>query len=51
MVSKLEIGVALTILAWVGLQAAVVHGRHVVEEIDAGKYDKGPFADRGEPDE
>ncbi|WP_157837709.1 hypothetical protein [Haloferax sp. ATB1] len=45
MVSTLTIGAILTLLAWVGLQAAVVHGKYVVDKIAAGEYRKGPFSE------
>jgi len=47
MVSTLTIGAVLTLIAWVGLQATVVHGRYVVDKIAAGEYDKGPL-ERGD---
>lgn len=43
MVSTLTIGAILTLLAWLGLQAAVIHGKYVVDKIAVGEYDKGPF--------
>lgn len=43
MISTLTIGVVLTILAWIGLQVAVVHGKYVVDKIADGTYRKGPF--------
>lgn len=43
MVSTLTIGAILTLLAWIGLQAAVIHGKYVVDTIADGEYDKGPF--------
>lgn len=33
-VSQLEVAIVLTILTWLGLQAAVVYGKHVVEGED-----------------
>lgn len=42
MVSSLTVGIVLTFLAWLGLLAAVVHGKHVTEKVAAGEYDKGP---------
>ncbi|WP_161611444.1 hypothetical protein ACH9L7_19700 (plasmid) [Haloferax sp. S1W] len=45
MVSTLILGAILTLLAWVGLQAAVIHGKYVVDKIDSGEYQKGPFSD------
>lgn len=46
MVSTLTIGAVLTLLAWVGLQVAVSHGKYVVDKIAAGEYNKGPFDNR-----
>ncbi|WP_167879920.1 hypothetical protein [Halorhabdus rudnickae] len=43
MVSVLTIGAVLTLLAWIGLQGTVVHGKYVVDKIADGEYDKGPF--------
>lgn len=43
MVSLLEIGAVLTLLAWIGLQGAVIHGKYVVDKIAGGEYRKGPF--------
>lgn len=43
MVSTLTIGAILTLLAWIGLQVAVVHGRYVVDTIADEEYRKGPF--------
>lgn len=43
MVSSLTVGIVLTLLAWVGLQAAVLHGKYVTEKIAAGEYNKGPM--------
>ncbi|WP_254545311.1 hypothetical protein [Halomarina pelagica] len=48
MVSTLTIGAVLTLLAWVGLQVAVIHGKYVVDKIAAGDYEKGPFDRRDE---
>lgn len=48
MVSDLQFGTALTIIAWLGLQAAVFHGKHVTERIARGDYTKGPLANREE---
>lgn len=48
MVSTLTIGAILTLLAWIGLQVAVVHGKYVVDNIAAGEYDKGPLEGRNE---
>ncbi|GAA5434056.1 hypothetical protein [Haloarcula japonica] len=45
MVSTLTIGAILTLLAWVGLQVAVIHGKYVVDSIAAGEYQKGPFSE------
>lgn len=45
MVSTLIIGAVLTLLAWIGLQIAVIHGKYVVDKIAAGEYQKGPFSD------
>lgn len=44
MVSELTIGAGLALLAWLGLQTAVFHGKYVVDKIAAGKYSKGPFS-------
>lgn len=44
MVSALIIGAILTLLAWIGLQITVIHGKYVVDKIADGKYDKGPFS-------
>lgn len=43
MVSTLTIGAILTLLAWIGLQVAVVHGKYVVDKIADDEYRKGPF--------
>lgn len=43
MVSSLEVGAILTLLAWIGLQGAVIHGKYVVDKIAVGEYRKGPF--------
>lgn len=51
MISALELGVALTVLAWLGLLVAVVHGTHVVEAIAAGTYRNGPFGNREQQEE
>lgn len=40
MVSDLEIGVALTIVAWLGVIVAVLHGNYVVNKIASGDYSK-----------
>ena len=45
MVSTLTLGIVLTLLAWLGLQAAVLHGKYVTEQIAAGEYNKGPLKD------
>ena len=50
MVSTLTIGVILTLLAWIGLQVAVVHGKYVVDTIADGEYQKGPFKGRQDGD-
>lgn len=46
MVSFLVVGGVLTLLAWIGLQITVVHGKYVVDRIADGEYEKGPFEDR-----
>lgn len=46
MVSTLAIGAVLALLAWIGLQVAVVHGKYVVDKIAVGEYNKGPFEER-----
>lgn len=46
MVSTLAIGAILTLLAWIGLQIAVLHGKYVVDKIASGEYKKGPFNTR-----
>ncbi|WP_227379865.1 hypothetical protein [Haladaptatus halobius] len=52
MVSTLIAGVILTVLAWLGLQIAVVHGKYVTDKIAEGRYHKGPFRNRdGETNE
>ncbi|QRV14945.1 hypothetical protein [Haloterrigena salifodinae] len=43
MVSTLVLGAVLTLLAWVWLQLAVLHGKYVVDKIAAGEYRKGPL--------
>jgi len=43
MVSTLTSGAILTLLAWLGLQLAVIHGKYVVDNIAAGEYNKGPL--------
>ncbi|MFC7156235.1 hypothetical protein ACFQPA_12360 [Halomarina halobia] len=43
MVTTLVIGAILTLLAWIGLLVAVIHGKYVVDRIDAGEYEKGPL--------
>lgn len=45
----LKVGLVLTIMAWIGLIASVVHGKYVTEKIGAGTYRKGPF-EAGEED-
>ena len=50
MVSMMELGAILTLLAWVGLLLAVVHGKYVVDKIAVGEYQKGPL-DRPDRDE
>ncbi|MFB9807580.1 hypothetical protein ACFFQF_21220 [Haladaptatus pallidirubidus] len=50
--STLLVGAALTIVAWLGLQIAVFHGKYVTEKIAAGEYNKAPFRkSRRNPDE
>lgn len=52
MVSSLMMGAILTLLAWLGLQLAVIHGKYVTDKIAAGEYHKGPLRESGgEPDE
>lgn len=53
MVSTLTIGAILTLLAWIGLQVSVLHGKYVVDKIADDEYRKGPFAkpDDGESHE
>lgn len=52
MASSVTTGAILTLLAWVGLQITVVHGKYVIDRIDAGEYRKGPFREAsGDPDE
>lgn len=46
MVSTLTIGAILTLLAWIGLQVAVIHGKYVVDKIATEEYEKGPFNQR-----
>lgn len=46
MVSTLTVGALLALLAWIGLQIAVIHGKYVVDKIASGEYEKGPF-DKG----
>ncbi|WP_187292645.1 hypothetical protein [Salinarchaeum sp. Harcht-Bsk1] len=46
MVSTLTIGAILTLLAWVWLQVAVIHGKYVVDKIAEGEYNKGPLQGR-----
>lgn len=46
MVSSIILGAILTLLAWIGLQIAVVHGKYVVDAIPEGEYRKGPFDKR-----
>lgn len=48
MISDLQIGVVLTVLAYLGLVAVVVHAKYVIEKIGDGEYDKGPFRDSEE---
>jgi len=45
MVSTVVLGAVLALLAWIGLQVAVIHGKYVVDKIAAGEYQKGPFSD------
>lgn len=53
MVSTLMLGAVLTLLAWIGLQVAVVHGKYVVDKIADDEYRKGPFnrSSDGDPHE
>lgn len=52
MASSLAVGAILTLLAWLGLQIAVVHGKYVTDKIAVGEYHKGPFRESGDqPDE
>lgn len=44
MVSELTVGAGLAILAWLGLQVTVFHGKYVIDKIAAGEYSKGPFS-------
>lgn len=43
MVSTLTVGIVLTLVAWLGLQAAVLHGKYVTEKIAAGEYNTRPM--------
>lgn len=42
MVSTLQFGIILTLVAWIILLIATVHGKYVTEKIAAGEYEKGP---------
>ena len=44
MVSTLFIGPILTLLAWIGLMVAILHGKYVVDKIAVDEYEKGPFS-------
>jgi hypothetical protein len=46
MEASLAVGIVLSLLAWLGLLAAVLHGKYVTEKIAAGEYDKGPLKGR-----
>jgi hypothetical protein len=47
---SLTVGIVLTLLAWLGLMIAVIHGKYVSEKVEAGEYQKGPFKGRADPD-
>lgn len=47
MAVSLIVGAGLTLLAWLGLQIAVIHGKYVTDSIAAGEYHKGPFRESG----
>lgn len=45
---SLTVGIALTLLAWLGLIITVLHGKYVTDKIGASEYHKGPFKRRSE---
>jgi hypothetical protein len=47
---SLTTGIVLTLVAWLGLMIAVVHGKYVTEKIWAGEYHKGPLKRREDSD-
>lgn len=47
---SLTVGMILSLLAWTGLMIAVVHGKHVSEQLSGRGYENGPHKRRGGSD-